>query len=170
MSEFAMRARKAMWGRGSRADWFFTEAEDGEVRRRIARRFAAVDKPVDTNQRGFVRDLSQWSPAVAKFLAHQERHPDGSHELTPDHWHVIEYLRVHYHPAVLSDNGGRPSLDKVCDDVGLTKKRFLELFPGGLKAALRVSGLPGPRRSGNGKPLSTAEKARAGDWWARLSS
>jgi sulfur relay (sulfurtransferase) DsrC/TusE family protein len=170
LSEFTVEARKAMWGRGSRVDWFFTEAEDGEVRRRIARRYAAVESPIDINQRGFVRDLSQWSPAAAKFLAHQEGHPNGSRELTPGHWHVIHYLRVHYHPAVLSDHRGRPSLDRVCDDVGLTKRRFLELFPGGLKAALRVSGLPGPRRSANGSPLPEAAKARAGDWWARLSS
>jgi TusE/DsrC/DsvC family sulfur relay protein len=170
MSEFAVRARKAMWGRGSRADWFFTEDQDGEVRRRIERRFAAEERPVDINQRGFLRKLSDWSPEAAKFLAHQEGHPTGTSALTPDHWPVIEYLRAHYHPAVFSGNGNRPSLESVCDDLDLTKKRFLELFPGGVRGALRISGLPGPRRSANGKPLSAAEQARAGDWWARLSS
>lgn len=170
MSDFAVKARTIMWGRGSRSDWFFTQSEDREMRRRIASRYAAPEQPVDTNQRGFMRTLSQWSPAAARFLAHQEGHRNGSGELTPDHWHIIQHLRAHYHPAVLSDKVARPSLDTVCEELGLTKKRFLDLFPGGMKAALRISGFPGPRRSGNEIALSAAAQARAGDWWARLTS
>ena len=159
-----------MWARGSRADWFFTESADKEVRRRTARRFAAEARPVDTNQRGFVKDLSQWTPDAAKFLARQEGHPDGPRELREEHWRVIGYLRSRFHPEVSSGNGSRPSLEIICEDLKLTRKRFLELFPGGVKAAMRISGLPGPRRSRNGKPLSVGEQARTGDWWARLSS
>jgi tRNA 2-thiouridine synthesizing protein E len=169
LGEFALQARKAMWGRGSRVDWFYTDAQDSDVRRKLARRLTSVETPVEVNQRGFMRDLSEWTPEAAKFLARQEGHPNASNELVSDHWRVIDYVRSHYHPALHSSNGARPSLESICEDLNLTKKRFLELFPGGVKSALRISGLPGPRRSANGTPLSGAQRLRAGDWWTRLT-
>ncbi len=168
MHEFALEARKAMWGRGSRADWFFVEGEDKHTREKAERRLTAMGTPVETNQRGFMRDLSQWSPSVAQFLIHQEGHPKGPHELTSNHWRVIDYVRTHYHPNLASGNGGKPSLSRIRSDLNLTRGEFSQLFPGGLKSALRISGLPGPRRSAK-VSLSPAQRLRAGDWWGRLT-
>ncbi len=157
-----------MWGRGSRADWFFIEGADTELRKRAEHRFAVAVTVVDTNQRGFMRDLSQWSTEAAELLARQEGHPGWPAKLTPDHWQVIDYVRAHYHPTVA--NGAKPSLARICDDLDLTKNEFSRLFPGGLNSVLRISGMPGPRRSANGSQLSAGQRLRAGDWWARLTA
>jgi TusE/DsrC/DsvC family sulfur relay protein len=126
---------------------------------------AAVETPVEVNERGYMIDLSRWSPGVALFLARRQGLAGWPRKLTADHWRVIEYTRTHYHRT-----GAAPSLRKTCAALGLTKRQFRDLFPGGLTTVRRVSGLPGPRRSARGPGLSKGQQLLASSWWERLTS
>ncbi len=49
---------------------------------------------------------------------------------------------VHFIRSYYERTGKGPSRLEVCAELGLTKKRFYELFPGIMKTTYRVSGLP----------------------------
>jgi TusE/DsrC/DsvC family sulfur relay protein len=123
------------------------------------------ETPVEVNERGFMTDPSRWSPAAAVFLAHRQGLKDWPHELVSDHWRVIDFTRT-YHQA--TDNA--PSLRYTCKALGMTKRRFSRLFPGGLMTVRRIAGLPGPRRVANRHELSLAHRLLARDWWTHLTS
>jgi tRNA 2-thiouridine synthesizing protein E len=130
--------------------------------------FARADvqeKPVEVNERGFMTDLSQWTPGAALYLARRQGLPNWPSELTSDHWRVVDYMRV-YHKAT----GNAPSLRYTCRALDLTKRQFSRLFPGGLMTARRISGLPGPRRAANRHELSIASQLLARNWWEQLTS
>lgn len=122
------------------------------------------ETPVEVNERGFMVEPSQWTPGVALYLARRQGLPNWPRELTADHWRVIDYMRVYYKAT---DNA--PSLRFTCNALGLTKKQFSRLFPGGLMTARRIAGLPGSRRYGNGRELSIAHKLLTRNWWERLT-
>ncbi|MCW8826868.1 MAG: TusE/DsrC/DsvC family sulfur relay protein [Gammaproteobacteria bacterium] len=48
-------------------------------------------KPIDTDQEGYIQDMSQWSEGFAKAQAAKE-----GLELTQEHWDVIYYIREYY--------------------------------------------------------------------------
>ncbi len=73
---------------------------------------------------------------------------------------MIDFMRT-YHEAT----GNAPSLRYTCNALGLTKKRFSRLFPGGLMTVRRISGLPGPRKAANKR-----ERLLTRDWWTILTS
>jgi len=123
------------------------------------------ETPVEVNERGFMTDLTQWTPEVAWFLARRQGVEDWPREFTSDHWRVIDYMRTYYDAT-----GNAPSLRYTCKALGLTKKRFSRLFPGGLVTARRISGLPGNRRSANRAELSMAQRLLSGNWWEHLTS
>jgi TusE/DsrC/DsvC family sulfur relay protein len=125
----------------------------------------AAETPVEVNERGFMIDLSRWSPGVALFLARRQGLDGWPRELTDDHWSVIHYTRTYYHRT-----GTVLSLRKTCVALGLTKRQFCELFPGGLTTVRRVAGLPGPRRSVRGPSLSKGQQLLTCNWWERLTS
>lgn len=125
---------------------------------------AVPETPVEVNERGFMTDLSQWTPGAAVFLARRQGLKAWPRELTSDHWRVIEYMRTYYHAT-----GNAPSLRCTCRALGLTKKRFSRLFPGGLMTVRRMSGLPGPRRSANRRELSIAQRLLTRNWWEHLT-
>jgi TusE/DsrC/DsvC family sulfur relay protein len=123
-----------------------------------------AETPVEVNERGFMVDPSQWTPGAALFLARRQGLPDWPRELGSDHWRVIDCMRT-YHDAT----GNAPSLRYTCRALGLTKRQFSRLFPGGLMTARRISGLPGPRRSANKRELSIAQQLLTRNWWERLT-
>lgn len=120
--------------------------------------------PVEVNERGFMKDLAQWTPGAAEYLAMQQGAPRGLDRLTPDHWRVIDYVRSCFYRA-----GRIPSDGQVCKDLGLSRSELSRLFPGSMVTARRIAGLPGPRRSANGRKLSPSQRVLARDWWARFT-
>ncbi|MBT5229892.1 MAG: TusE/DsrC/DsvC family sulfur relay protein [Methylococcales bacterium] len=99
-------------------------------------------KTVETDEEGYLVDLSDWDKDVAKILADQD-----SLELTESHWEVIDFLRDYYEeyqiaPAVrvLTKAIGK----KLGKEKGNSKYLY-ELFPYGPgKQACRFAGLPKP--------------------------
>lgn len=91
---------------------------------------------------GFLRNLDDWSPEVARDIAAGE-----GLELTDDHWEVIELLRSYYlefdtSPAM------RPLVKYCALKLGPDKGKsmyLLSLFPGSpAKLGSKIAGLPKP--------------------------
>ncbi|HFD81531.1 MAG TPA: TusE/DsrC/DsvC family sulfur relay protein [Gammaproteobacteria bacterium] len=99
-------------------------------------------KTYDTDEEGYLADLSQWDKDVAEAMAKE----DGT-ELTDAHWEVINFLREYYDeyqiaPAVrvLTKAIGK----KLGKEKGNSKYLY-ELFPyGPAKQACKYAGLPKP--------------------------
>jgi TusE/DsrC/DsvC family sulfur relay protein len=99
-------------------------------------------KAYETDEEGYLVNLSDWNEDVAQFLAQQE-----NVELTPNHWEVVNFLREYYNeyqiaPAirVLTKAIGK----KLGADKG-NNKYLYELFPyGPAKQACKIAGLPKP--------------------------
>jgi len=94
-------------------------------------------KKLEINEEGFLIDPKQWDRDVAKLLAVEE---EGIHELSEDHWKIINYIRDYYLEKNLA-----PMVRKVCKNTGFQLKYIYELFPSGpAKGACKVAGLPKP--------------------------
>jgi dissimilatory sulfite reductase related protein len=99
-------------------------------------------KPLETDEEGYLVNLSDWSEEVANEIAKAE-----NVELTPNHWEVVNFLREYYTeyqiaPAVrvLTKAIGK----KLGPDKGNSKYLY-ELFPyGPAKQACKIAGLPKP--------------------------
>ncbi len=99
-------------------------------------------KTYETDEEGYLANLSDWSEDVAKALAESE-----GLEMTENHWEVVNFLREYYQeyqiaPAVrvLTKAIGK----KLGKDKGNSKYLY-ELFPyGPAKQACKVAGLPKP--------------------------
>jgi len=99
-------------------------------------------KAYETDEEGYLVNLSDWNEDVAQFLAQQE-----NVEMTPNHWEVVNFLREYYNeyqiaPAirVLTKAIGK----KLGPDKG-NNKYLYELFPyGPAKQACKIAGLPKP--------------------------
>ncbi len=99
-------------------------------------------KPLETDEEGYLTNLSEWTPEVGKKMA-----SDEGLELTDNHWEVINFLREYYDeyqiaPAVrvLTKAIGK----KLGADKGNSKYLY-ELFPyGPAKQACKYAGLPKP--------------------------
>lgn len=99
-------------------------------------------KSLETDEEGYLVDLSEWDEAAAVELAKTEEL-----ELTENHWEVIHFLREYYAeyqiaPAVrvLTKAIGK----KLGKEKGNSKYLY-ELFPyGPAKQACKVAGLPKP--------------------------
>ncbi len=97
---------------------------------------------IETDKEGYLCDLNQWSPEIAKQLAHAE-----NIDLSPAHWEIIELLREFYREFELS-----PAMRVLVKQVGLKlgaekgKSIYLmQLFPPSpAKIASKISGLPRP--------------------------
>jgi len=97
---------------------------------------------IDTDEEGYLTDLSQWTEDVAKVLAESEEV-----EMTSEHWEVVNFLREYYEeyqiaPAI------RVLVKAVKKKLGADKgsnKYLYELFPyGPAKQACKIAGLPKP--------------------------
>ena len=99
-------------------------------------------KILETDEEGYLVDLSEWTKDAAVLLAETE-----DMVLTDSHWEVIEFLREYYEeyqiaPAVrvLTKAIGK----KLGKEKGNSKYLY-ELFPyGPAKQACKVAGLPKP--------------------------
>ncbi len=99
-------------------------------------------KTLQTDEEGYLADLSEWEPGVAEIMAQV----DGC-DLSESHWEVINFLREYYEeyqiaPAVrvLTKAIGK----KLGKDKGNSKYLY-ELFPyGPAKQACKYAGLPKP--------------------------
>ncbi len=99
-------------------------------------------KSYETDEEGYLQDLSDWSEEVANFIAQQE-----NIEMTSNHWEVVNFLREYYNeyqiaPAVrvLTKAIGK----KLGPDKGNSQYLY-ELFPyGPAKQACKIAGLPKP--------------------------
>ena len=91
---------------------------------------------------GFLRELGDWSPEVAKQIAHSE-----GIEMTPAHWELIDQLRAYY--AEYDASPAMRALVKYCRlRLGEDKGRsiyLMSLFPGSpAKIGSKIAGLPKP--------------------------
>ncbi len=126
---------------------------------------AVTEVPVEVNERGFMIEPTQWTPGAALFLARRQGLKNWPRELISDHWRVIDCTRTYYEAT-----GNAPSLRYTCRALGLTKRQFSRLFPGGLMTVRRISGLAGPRRSANRREVSIAQQLMTRNWWEHLTS
>ncbi len=97
---------------------------------------------VETDEEGYIQDISLWSPELAEALA-----KDENIEMSDDHWEVVNFLRNYYEeyqiaPAV------RVLIKAIKKSLGPDKgnsKYLYELFPyGPAKQACKIAGLPKP--------------------------
>lgn len=99
-------------------------------------------KSYETDEEGYLADLSQWDEKVAVALAQSE-----GLDMSDNHWEVVNFLREYYSeyqiaPAVrvLTKAIGK----KLGKDKGNSKYLY-ELFPyGPAKQACKIAGLPKP--------------------------
>ncbi len=99
-------------------------------------------KSYETDEEGYLADLSQWTQPIAVALAKSE-----NLDMTDSHWEVVNFLRSYYEeyqiaPAVrvLTKAIGK----KLGKDKGNSKYLY-ELFPyGPAKQACKIAGLPKP--------------------------
>ena len=94
------------------------------------------------DKEGFLRNLSDWDPAVAEQIASADQL-----ELTPAHWEVIHLLRQYYQE--FDDSPSMRPLVKYCFlKLGADKGRsiyLMSLFPGSpAKLGSKIAGLPKP--------------------------
>ena len=91
---------------------------------------------------GYLLDLTDWSPAVAKALARAE-----GIVLSDDHWTIIALLRE-FHAETGISPSMRPLVKLVARRLGSDKGTslyLLRLFPGNAaKLAAKIAGLPRP--------------------------
>jgi tRNA 2-thiouridine synthesizing protein E len=91
---------------------------------------------------GFLRKLSDWSPAVAAQIASRE-----GLELNREHWEVIELLRAYYDEFDASP-AMRPLVKYCALKLGPDKGKsiyLMTLFPGSpAKVGSKIAGLPKP--------------------------
>jgi TusE/DsrC/DsvC family sulfur relay protein len=102
---------------------------------------APIAVAVDEN--GFIANPADWSRGAAQFLAARQGYGQALERLGADHWRVVEYIRSYYAQA-----GVAPSREQICGELHLTGKRFHELFPGTIRTALRIAGLPASAAGG----------------------
>ena len=98
--------------------------------------------PPKVDPEGYLKDVTDWSPAVAYHLANQ-----AGLQLTDAHWQIIKLLQQYYQefdhaPAM------RPLLKYL--NLKLTETvdsiYLLQLFPGSpAKLAAKIAGLPKPK-------------------------
>jgi tRNA 2-thiouridine synthesizing protein E len=104
--------------------------------------FEINGKTYETDEEGYLVNLSEWDEEAAKYLAAEEKV-----EMTEQHWEVINFLREYYNdyqiaPAVrvLTKAIGK----KLGPEKGNSKYLY-ELFPyGPAKQACKIAGLPKP--------------------------
>lgn len=98
--------------------------------------------PPDTDKDGYLRNLDDWSPAVAEEIARQ-----SGIALSPAHWQVIELAQAFYRTYDLSPDM-RPLVKWVRAKLGEDKGSslyLLKLFPGSpARLTAKIAGLPRP--------------------------
>ncbi|MBI4206967.1 MAG: TusE/DsrC/DsvC family sulfur relay protein [Betaproteobacteria bacterium] len=96
----------------------------------------------DTDEEGYLQNLSDWSEEVANLIARQE-----DIDMTPNHWEVVNFLREYYTEYQIA-----PAIRVLTKAIGKklgpekgNNKYLYELFPyGPAKQACKIAGLPKP--------------------------
>ena len=102
---------------------------------------------IPTTATGFLENVEDWSEAVARVLAEQEKL-----ELGERHWDLINHLRDEY----INNAGNQPNtrnlvkaMARAWGDKSVNAKTLYDLFPGDpSKQGGRIAGLPESRRKG----------------------
>ena len=94
------------------------------------------------DKEGFLRQLSQWNPAVAEQISNTE-----GISLEKSHWEIISLLRDYYQEFD-SSPAMRPLIKYCAQKLGNEKGKsiyLLSLFPGSpAKIGSKIAGLPKP--------------------------
>ena len=104
--------------------------------------FELNGKTYETDEEGYLINLSDWTEDAANYLAKTE-----NLELSPAHWEVLNFLRQYY-----TDFQIAPAVRVLTKAIGKqlgadkgTSKYLYELFPyGPAKQACKIAGLPKP--------------------------
>ena len=89
---------------------------------------------VDVNAEGYLTNMDQWTPELAREMAAKE-----NIELTEKHFEVLNWLRAKQKEEV------QLSIRKVGKSGIVDIKEFYQLFPGGpLKISSKLAGIPKP--------------------------
>lgn len=99
-------------------------------------------KSVETDEEGYLVNLSDWNEDVAKNIAKAE-----NVEMTDQHWEVVNFLRKYYDEYQIA-----PAVRVLTKAIGKqlgpekgTSQYLYELFPyGPAKQACKIAGLPKP--------------------------
>jgi len=97
---------------------------------------------IDTDEEGYLVNLSDWSKEVAEHIAAEEKVA-----LTENHWEVINFLRDYYNEYQIA-----PAVRVLTKAIGKqfgeekgNSKYLYDLFPyGPAKQACKIAGLPKP--------------------------
>ncbi|MCB1367036.1 MAG: TusE/DsrC/DsvC family sulfur relay protein [Rhodobacteraceae bacterium] len=103
-------------------------------------------KTIETNDKGYLTNLEDWSEGVANALA-----ADQGITLGERHWDVIRYLRTEYFDNRENQPNTRAIIKAMSDEWGEKIKQgdLYALFPGDpSKQGGLVAGLPESRRKG----------------------
>lgn len=93
-----------------------------------------ANTPVSVNEEGYLTDLNQWTPEVARVMARE-----FDLELTDTHWKVIDYLQEQFRQEVPL------TIRRVGKSGVVSIKEFYALFPNGpLKISSKIAGIPKP--------------------------
>ena len=85
---------------------------------------------------GFLVNPEIWNVDIAVEIAKE----DGIHNLTEQHWSVINVIRNNY-----LEKGMAPMIRVICKETYLKLREIYELFPlGPARGACRIAGLPKP--------------------------
>lgn len=103
-------------------------------------------KTIETNDKGYLTNLEDWSEGVANALA-----ADQGISLSERHWDVIKYLRSEYFDNRENQPNTRAIIKAMSDEWGEKIKQgdLYALFPGDpSKQGGLIAGLPESRRKG----------------------
>ncbi len=103
-------------------------------------------KTLETNEKGYLVTLEDWSEALAPILAATEKV-----DLTDRHWDVLNFLRDEYFNNRENQPNTRAILKAMSAKWGqkLSQKDLYDLFPGDpSKQGGMIAGLPESRRKG----------------------
>lgn len=99
-------------------------------------------REIPLDKEGFLRNMQDWSPAVAEQLAAAEGIALGE-----EHWEIIHLLRDFYQAFDLSP-AMRPLVKYAAQHLGPDKGRSIHLMklfpPSPARVASRIAGLPKP--------------------------
>lgn len=106
--------------------------------------FELKGKTYETDEDGYLVDISSWTEDVAYYLAEQEEIP----ELTEQHWQIINFLRGYYQEYQIAPMI-KILIKEIMKLMDLSKrdasKMLYELYPAGpAKQACKIAGLPKP--------------------------
>lgn len=97
---------------------------------------------IETDKEGYLKNLNDWSEAVARMIAEQE-----GITLTESHWEIIHLLRRFYQTYEMAP-AMRVLVKTVGKELGEHKGRSIylsQLFPHNvIKQACKIAGLPKP--------------------------